>query len=200
MTAILCNLPRLVKGADPLEVWRSAGLVSFGGYAASIAAIILYCRLKAHDTLKALDIVFAYMGAFDIFQRVGCIFMGCCRGKPLMDTLGSPLNYIAGALGLARHPFPFYMLLLGLALLLWAAPALKRPHRPGEIFLKYFMFYSSIRFFLEFLRQEPVLAWLKPLTAPQAVCIVIFVTTFITLRQMRNKKTLNPKSETLNKS
>ena len=184
LAAILWNLPRLVKGASLLQIWRGAGLVSFGGYLGAIAAIIIYSRLKVYHALKVLDIFCAYLGAFDVFQRLGCIAIGCCRGQTVMDTPGWFINRVTLGLGLARHPFPFYMMLFAFALLTIMARAIKKPHRPGEIFLRYFMIYSAGRFCLEFLREEPVLTWLKPLTAPQAVCVVILVTAFIAKKRM----------------
>ena len=56
------------------------GLVFYGGLLASIAAVIVYTKIRELPVLKTIDVI-AYAFALGIvFGRIGCLLNGCCWG------------------------------------------------------------------------------------------------------------------------
>ena len=100
--------------------------------------------------------------------RIGCLLRGCCFGKPTHTNFG--VNFGDGTL---RHPTQAYEIIFVLLLMLYSLRKSSTAH-PGELWQNFMIAYFSFRFFIEFIREEPVVAW--HLTAFQiaSLCIAAY--------------------------
>jgi phosphatidylglycerol:prolipoprotein diacylglycerol transferase len=94
------------------------------------------------------------------WMRLGCVFNGCCGGRPTAAKIGMRLHNVRGV-HKSRIPVQFLEMaawLIGLIafLLLWPSAL-----RPGSYALSVLAWYGLARFFMEPLREQPdtVFGW-----------------------------------------
>jgi phosphatidylglycerol:prolipoprotein diacylglycerol transferase len=106
--------------------------------------------------------------------RIGCHFNQCCYGR------ASDLPWTVHQQGLERHPTQIYSS-IGAALLLAALLCLRpRLMREGDLWRSYLIGFGSIRFGLEFLREnQPVLAGLSTMQVLSLELIVFGAVGFL---------------------
>jgi phosphatidylglycerol:prolipoprotein diacylglycerol transferase len=102
--------------------------------------------MRKIDALSYLDAIAPYIGLAVFFGRIGCYIRGCCIG--LHTTL-----FLQG-----RHPWQLYDAANGLLTLIILSRWKRR--FKGELFAVYVASYSSIRFLLEYLRDDYRVGWL----------------------------------------
>ncbi len=185
-----------------LDIFKiyEGGLVFYGGLMASIAAIIVYTKIRKLPVLKTIDII-AYAFALGIiFGRIGCFLNGCCWGDICNPNLlwavqfpktidvhnlidGSPafLHHLEEGLvslsdkhSLHIHPTQLYSSLGNLAIFFILNAFFKYRRRDGEITMLFCILYPVMRFSMEILRADnPPL--FDGLTISQNASILIFI-------------------------
>ncbi len=167
-------------------VWEG-GLVFYGGLLLGIVAyfIACFCRRVHPWALAPLLCVFIPLG--HAFGRLGCFCYGCCYGRRSGSFVACsfPANspawadqVQAGVLSpLAQHSLPVLPTQLfeatGLVLIFFVLYFLYRRARnfvPGI----YLILYAVLRYFLEFLRDDPRAA-VGPFSIAQAISLGIFL-------------------------
>lgn len=207
------NLPDIFKIYE-------GGLVFYGGLAASIAAIIVYSKIKKLLVLKTIDIV-AYAFALGVvFGRIGCFLNGCCWGDVCSPELlwavtfpksvdanslidGSPaflhhlglgLVSVSDSRSLPIHPTQIYSALGNLSIFFIINAFFKYRRRDGEITLLFCTLYSVMRFIVEIFRDDNPLLF-DGLTISQNASILVFtaaVTLFVIGRvKLKGQKRLS---------
>jgi len=143
---------------NPLEMVISrSGFVFYGGVIFGIIALFILAKLHKIKFLKLADIIVMGVPLAHAFGRFGCFSYGCCYGRPTNSFLGVlfPAESPAGALGVCVIPTQlieaFFLILLFLALLF----VKRRKKFDGQILAIYLVFYSIIRFVIEFFRGDP---------------------------------------------
>jgi len=165
-----------------LDIFKiyEGGLVFYGGLLASIAAIIVYTKIRKLPVLKTIDII-AYAFALGIiFGRIGCFFNGCCWGDVCSPDLpwavtfpksvdansiidGSPaflhhlglgLVSVSDSRSLPIHPTQIYSALGNLSIFFIINAFFKHRRRDGEITLMFCALYSVMRFTVEIFRDD----------------------------------------------
>lgn len=97
-----------------------------------------------------------------VVGRIGCFLRGCCYGTPAQLPWAVDFGD-----GVRRHPTELYEALFCLG---WFVLSLRLPRTDnGTLFDRFMRAYFGMRFALEFIRMEPVLAF--GLTAFQWVCV-----------------------------
>ena len=185
-----------------LDIFKiyEGGLVFYGGLMASIAAIIVYTKIRKLPALKTIDII-AYAFALGIiFGRIGCFLNGCCWGDVCSPDLpwavtfpksvdansmvdGSPAFLHHLGLGLVSvldsrslpiHPTQIYSALGNLSIFFIINTFFKHRRRDGEITLMFCALYSVMRFTVEIFRDDnPPL--FDGMTISQNASILVFV-------------------------
>jgi phosphatidylglycerol:prolipoprotein diacylglycerol transferase len=92
--------------------------------------------------------------------RLGCLSAGCCYGSPshlpwavtftdryAYDNVGVPLNT-------PLHPTQLYESIATFVLFIYLMWRLSRKHFTGQIILEYLILYASLRFVIEFFRDD----------------------------------------------
>src|SRR5262249_2210469 len=149
--------------ADPRELLTLArsGGVFYGGLILAVAVALWYIRRLGLPLWTTCDVFAPGIALGHVIGRFGCLFAGCCYGKPTTmprrvtfpdvfaaSNVGTPLNqalpptqlYEAGAEGL-------------ILLLLLATERKGRPF-PGRTFWLYMLLYAISRFIIEFFRGD----------------------------------------------
>ena len=165
-----------------LDIFKiyEGGLVFYGGLLASIAAVIVYTKIRKLPALKTIDII-AYAFALGIiFGRIGCFLNGCCWGDVCSPDLpwavtfpksvdansiidGSPaflhhlglgLVSVSDSRSLPIHPTQIYSALGNLSIFFIINAFFKHRRRDGEITLMFCALYSVMRFTVEIFRDD----------------------------------------------
>jgi len=143
--------------SDPWGIiFGRAGFVFYGGViTGTLAAYFLARRFKV-DFVKLCDSFAPGVALGHAFGRLGCFSYGCCYGRPdncfgLLFPSESP----AGMLGVKVLPVQLIeaFCLFVLFAALWMVSRKKK--FDGQVFCLYLIFYSVLRFALEFLRYDP---------------------------------------------
>ncbi len=142
-----------------LSTLRSTG-VYYGGLLLALAASAWYLRRTRLPAWKVADICAPGIALGQAIGRIGCLSAGCCYGKPTslpwgitftsryaFDNVGVPLNT-------PLHPTQLYEAVGTFILFLYLLWRLSRRHFTGQIILEYLVAYASLRFVIEFFRDD----------------------------------------------
>jgi len=120
---------------------NEGGLVFLGGIFAAIAAIIIYVAYHKQNLWKMLDIATPSAAIGYAIGRIGCLLNGCCYGITLFGV---------------QQPTQIYSSIAGVVIFILVIRLYDKKKYDGQIFLYGLFFYSIYRFFLEFIRYNPV--------------------------------------------
>ena len=139
-----------VKYASMSSFWLGGGFVFYGGVIFSLPLILYYSFFAktVHPTNIPLFIpplLFAHS-----VGRVGCFLAGCCYGSETEHFLSIAVR------GASRHPVQLYesisVFILGIISLALVRKRVKEIYQVSF----YLVGYSTVRFFLEFLRGDTI--------------------------------------------
>lgn len=177
-----------------IAIWKG-GISLHGGLIGGILTAIWFCKKKKILFWQFADLMAPSMIIGQAVGRLACTFNGCSYGRPtdvpwaIMFTnpdAMAPLN-------IPLHPTQFYELFTDLLIFLFIWILRKRTVVDGQLFLIYGMLYAIARFIIEYFRGDSLLiAGLLPV--PQAISIIIFITSFILyMMRITRKKRLENK-------
>jgi phosphatidylglycerol:prolipoprotein diacylglycerol transferase len=179
-----------------LDFLRSGGVWYGGLLGAVLAGYFLMKRYKL-PWWKTADACAPGIAIGNFFGRQGCFAAGCCWGKPTTLPWGVKFteagHQITGVpIDAHLHPTQLYEsfgMLLVFLFLLWLH---KRKRFDGQVILAYALFYSAIRFAIEFVRDDPRgdvfgLTSLTGLSTSQLISLVIGIWALILLIRRRRR-------------
>ncbi len=171
--------------ADPMSFFRiwEGGLVFYGGVVAGIITLTIYSHRTKIPFLVLTDAFVPALLVGHAFGRLGCFAAGCCYGKTSGFWPGviftSP-NSLAPTF-VALFPTQLYESVLT-ALLFGISYWMIRRHPPvGRVTGFYLVAYSTVRFFMEFLRGDDRGHPLFGMSPGQAVSAVSFAVGMVLL-------------------
>ncbi|MDR0676567.1 MAG: prolipoprotein diacylglyceryl transferase [Elusimicrobiota bacterium] len=157
------------------KIWQG-GLVFFGAFIFAFLFLIFFTKIyKKISFLRLADLLAPYLALGHFFGRIGCFFAGCCYGKPTNSHFGvifKNTNSLA-PLNIKIHPTQLYEAFSNLILFFVLLYFLKKQSFKGQILSLYLILYSTIRFFIEFLRNDPRGDFLY-LSTSQIISIFLF--------------------------
>lgn len=150
-------------GRNPSELLtlvRSGG-VFYGGLIAAVAVALWYLRRHRMPMWHVTDVFAPGIALGHVIGRVGCLFAGCCFGKPTSvpwaitfhseyarQNVGTPLN-------IPLHPTQLYEAGAELLILIVLLATERRGRLfPGRTFWGYMLLYGVSRFVIEFFRGD----------------------------------------------
>jgi phosphatidylglycerol:prolipoprotein diacylglycerol transferase len=150
--------------ANPRELLTLArsGGVFYGGLILAVAVALWYIRRIGLPLWTTCDVFAPGIALGHVVGRFGCLFAGCCYGKPTTLPWGITFTdpfaaaNVGTPLGVPLHPTQLYEAgaeLIILLVLLWT----ERKRRPfaGRTFWLYMLLYAISRFIIEFFRGDP---------------------------------------------
>ena len=174
----LAEIPRVDHG----------GLVFYGGFLGTSAALYTAVRLKRYSTGDVADLFVSALPLSHAIGRVGCFLNGCCFGHPARGSFavsyppGSEVMAVQKTLGLLPRGaseclpvFPVQLLsvLVNVSVFLVLLFVQKHRRRRGELIAAYLALFPLGRFLVELGRGDYV-DRVGPLTPAQLICIVLF--------------------------
>ncbi|MGZ8921028.1 MAG: prolipoprotein diacylglyceryl transferase [Limisphaerales bacterium] len=184
-----------------LDFLRSGG-VFYGGLLGAIIAGYLLMRQWNLPWWKTADACAPGIALGLVLGRQGCFSAGCCWGKATnlpwgvrFTELGHEVTGVP--LGVRLHPTQLYesfAMLIVFFFLLWLH---KRKKFNGQVILAYVMIYATVRFLIEFVRDDPRgdilgLTTLTGLSTSQMIGIFVGVAALITFVIRRRRANASP--------
>src|SRR6266545_1412094 len=191
--------------ADPRELFtllRSGG-VFYGGLILAVAVALLYIQRVGLPLWTTCDVFAPGIALGHVVGRFGCLFAGCCYGKPTTKAWGITFTdpfaaaNVGTPLGVPLHPTQLYEAgaeLLILGALLWT----ERKGRPfaGRTFWLYMLLYATSRFIIEFFRGDErgtvfmfsTSQFISLLLAPLALVMLVYLSRVVTPEPKRARK------------
>src|SRR5689334_10051480 len=178
--------------ADPAELLTLArsGGVFYGGLILAVIVALWYIRRAGLPLWTTCDVFAPGIALGHVVGRFGCLFAGCCYGKPTTKPWGITFtdpfaaSNVGTPLGVPLHPTQLYEAgaeFIILLVLLWS----ERKGRPfaGRTFWLYMLLYAISRFIIEFYRGDDRGAvgmfstsqFISILLAPLAVVMLVWL-------------------------
>src|SRR5947208_13684386 len=149
--------------ADPRELLSLArsGGVFYGGLIVAVIVALWYIRRVGLPLWTTCDVFAPGIALGHVIGRFGCLFAGCCYGKPTTKPWGITFtdpyaaSYVGTPLGTPLHPTQLYEAGAELLILI-VLLVTERKGRPyaGRTFWLYMLLYSISRFIIEFYRGD----------------------------------------------
>ncbi len=144
-----------VNPLDVFAIWKG-GLVFYGGMMAAIPVGIWYVRKHNLPVWKTADIMAPFLALGHAFGRLGCFFAGCCYGAPCSGPVCITFHDSQSLAPLGVSLFPTQLMesagefvIFGILMVLWRYRKVD-----GRLFWLYPLFYSILRFIMEFFRGD----------------------------------------------
>lgn len=179
--------PKLLFSLDFL---RSGG-VFYGGLIGAVLAGVFLMRRWKLPWWKTADACAPGIALGNFFGRQGCFSAGCCWGKPTTLPWGVQFteagHEITGVpTGVHLHPTQLYESFVMLAVFFFLLWLHKKKKFNGQVILAYVVIYATVRFLIEFVRDDPRgdiwgLTTLTGLSTSQLIGLVVGVGALILL-------------------
>ena len=172
-----------------LNLARSGG-VFYGGLLVAVAVALWYIRRIGLPLWTTCDMFAPGIALGHVVGRIGCLFAGCCFGKPsaapwaitftdpfAATNVGTPLN-------VPLHPTQLYEAGAEGLILLFLLGTENRGRRfPGRTFWLYILLYSISRYVIEIYRGDPrgtigpfsTSQFISLLLAPLAIAVLLYL-------------------------
>jgi len=177
---------------DPKELLTLArsGGVFYGGLILAVVVALWYIRRAGLPLWTTCDVFAPGIALGHVVGRFGCLFAGCCYGKPTTRPWGITFTdpfaaaNVGTPLGVPLHPTQLYE--AGAELLILAVLLLtERKGRPfpGRTFWLYMLLYAVSRFIIEFFRGDDrgtvwmfsTSQFISILLAPLAIAMLVYL-------------------------
>src|SRR6267143_4725969 len=165
-----------------LDFLRSGG-VFYGGLIGAVTTAYVLIRRYGLPWWKTADACAPGIALGNVLGRLGCFSAGCCWGKPTnlpwgvrFTELGHEITGVP--IDAKLHPTQLYesfAMVIVFFFLLWLH---KRKQFSGQVILAYALIYATVRFLIEFVRDDPRgdilgLTTLTGLSTSQLIGIVV---------------------------
>src|SRR5207302_253068 len=190
---------------DPRELLTLArsGGVFYGGLILAVVVALWYIRRAGLPLWTTCDVFAPGIAVGHVVGRFGCLFAGCCYGKPTtvpwaitfrdpfaQTNVGTPLNQ-------PLHPTQLYEAGAELIILiiLLTTERKGRPY-PGRTFWLYMLLYAVSRFIIEFYRGDErgtvgsfsTSQFISIVLAPLAIVMLVYLSRAVTPEPKRARK------------
>src|SRR5882672_1944427 len=167
--------------SNPAELFNLVreGGVFYGGLIVAVTVALFYIRKVGLPLWTTCDVFAPGIALGHVIGRFGCLFAGCCFGKPTnvpwaitfhdpfaAANVGTPLN-------VPLHPTQLYEAGAEFLILVFLLTTEKSGHKfPGRTFWLYMLLYAVSRFFIEFYRGDER-GNVGPMSTSQFVSVIL---------------------------
>jgi phosphatidylglycerol:prolipoprotein diacylglycerol transferase len=178
--------------SNPLAVFKiwEGGLVFYGGFIAAALTGFWFVNKHKIKAWKMADIAAPGLALGHGIGRFGCLFAGCCYGKPTDSWIGITFT---NELALAPKGIPLYPTQIFSSLnelTIFVILILVRPYKKfdGQLFLMWMGLYAAGRFVIEFYRGDRRGVSVGDLSTSQGIAIAVAITAAVVLATLLSKK------------
>ncbi len=175
---IAINLPVIIEQKIPLMSVIRGGFVFYGGLGGGALGIFIYAKAFKMKVIDFFDMCAIVVPLGHAAGRVGCLFGGCCYGRPYDGPFSVTYGSTEGTVPLNTPLLPVQLIEAMCLLTLFVVILVLFLRRPGQRGLNtrvYLLGYSIIRFTLEFLRYDAERGGFLGLSTSQWISLVIFL-------------------------
>jgi phosphatidylglycerol:prolipoprotein diacylglycerol transferase len=183
--------------ADPKELLTLArsGGVFYGGLILAVSVALWYIRRNGLPLWTTCDVFAPGIALGHVVGRFGCLFAGCCFGKPTTLPWGVTFTdpfaaqNVGTPLGVPLHPTQIYEAGAEFIILM-VLLATERKGKPfaGRTFWLYMLLYAISRFVIEFFRGDErgnvgplsTSQFISVLLAPLAIGMLVYLSRTVT--------------------
>src|SRR2546427_4087481 len=167
--------------ADPHELLTLArsGGVFYGGLILAVVVALWYIRRVGLPLWTTCDMFAPGIALGHVIGRFGCLFAGCCYGKPTMKPWGITFTdpfaaaNVGTPLGVPLHPTQLYEAGAELLILVFLLTTEKSGRKfGGRTFWLYILLYAISRYIIEFYRGDERGA-LGPFSTSQFISLIL---------------------------
>jgi phosphatidylglycerol:prolipoprotein diacylglycerol transferase len=165
-----------------LAILQSPGFY-LGGLLTGLATSALLMKAWKLPWLKTADAIVPGLAFGTVFGRIGCFAVGCCWGKPTTTWIGIRFDQRAHEISgvpstLTLVPTQLIEASASLGIFLFLVCIWKRRAFRGQLVLTYMLLYSTVRFVVEFWRDDPR-GRIMNLSTSQFLCLHIFAAAIV---------------------
>ncbi len=137
---------------NPIEIVmiRNGGLAIQGGILFGILAMVYSAKQARVNVLHTLDMAAAVIPLGQAIGRIGCFLHGCCYGCPSNQWFSVKFPF----LDIRVIPTQLYYFLGDMLIFLFLYLFSKDKHRNGEIAAWYFIFFGTLRYWVDQFRGD----------------------------------------------
>ena len=178
--------------ADPRELLTLArsGGVFYGGLIVAVVVALWYIRRVGLPLWTTCDVFAPGIALGHVVGRLGCLFAGCCYGKPTDKPWGITFTdpfaatNVGTPLGVPLHPTQLYEAGAELVILMLLLTTERKGRAyPGRTFWLYMLLYAVSRFIIEFFRGDErgtvgmfsTSQFISILLAPLAIVMLVYL-------------------------
>lgn len=156
-------------------IWADGGLSFHGAIFGGILAVLWLSRRYKVSFWRVMDAVAPSLALGHAIGRIGCLLNGCCYGLPTTVPWGVQFhNPDLGIETLPSHPTQLYEAAGLVVLFALLARYRGQPAYEGAVFIWWVIFYSVLRFVIEYWRAGVTAQVVNGLTQAQWLSLVIF--------------------------
>ena len=178
---IVTIIPAIIENWDVIKADMgilyqslSAGFVFYGGLIGGLIGYYIYCRQFKLDFLLFMDLMAPSLPIMHGIGRIGCLFAGCCYGihyeGPFHITFE---RSIVAPNGVPLFPTQIVESILNIIAGIFLIIYSRRERQQGRIIAVYIIYYSIIRFILEFLRGDIPRGMVFSISTSQLISILL---------------------------
>jgi len=137
---------------NPVEIimLRNGGLAIQGGILAGLLGLIYISKKLNVNVRQNLDMVASVVPLGQAIGRIGCLFHGCCYGKPSTHWFSIKFPFLETRV----HPTEIYYFIGDLAIFFLLYLFSRDKHQDGEIAAWYLIFFGSLRYWIDHFRGD----------------------------------------------
>jgi len=186
---VLTNLFEFTENPfEAFAIWKG-GLVFYGGLLAAAPVGIWYVKKHKLPVWKTADVIAPYAALGHAFGRIGCFFAGCCYGSPCHGPICLTFTDPQSLAPLGVPLYPTQLMESAGEFLIFGVLLILRRHKKydGELFWLYPVFYSVLRFVIEYYRGDAVrgVYFGGLISTSQIIAVFLFVFSLVMLRKLK---------------
>lgn len=173
-----------------IDFLKNGGLVFYGGLVGGIIGSILASRWQQLDIRKVEQCIIPVLPLGHAIGRIGCLLAGCCHGFEYTGPLAVK-NLLISA-GKTYFPIQMVEALLNLGIFMFLLWYIRKKRPTYHILCAYLLFYSILRFILEFFRGDLIRGSFLKLSTSQWISVALFLVSimiFYIFRERNRQKT-----------
>ncbi len=180
---IVINIPYIVDNfkviiSNPkyiIDILQS-GFVFYGGLVGAIVSIYIYTKKYKVDFVSLIETLAPSFPLIHAFGRLGCFFAGCCYGIPFNPPIGMMFNEsMVAPHNIALFPVQLLEALLNILIFIFLIIYARKKRSRGNVISIYLIFYSVVRFIVEYLRYDAERGFLAGISTSQWFSIIILI-------------------------
>jgi len=170
--------------------YLTGGYVFYGGLIGILIGLYIFSKIFLYDSRTLFEITAPVIPLIHAFGRIGCFYGGCCYGIAYDGPFSISFNYNPLSPHLHefdRFPVQLLEALLNFLLFIGLTIYSRKKDKKYNLMSVYLLFYSIIRFFLEFLRGDEVRGEIIGISTSQWISISILIILLILHFKKRRK-------------